>query len=68
MSETARAHAWTAGILFGTLLALWFVIANPRVILWAVGLAVLAVAYVGLYLVVRAHQEGYDEGDPEEES
>lgn len=53
---------WTAAILLGVILVLWFVFANPKVLLWLFLLALAGVVYYGLYLIVRARLEGFDEG------
>ena len=61
MPDNIRAHVWTAVILFGAIAVVWFIFAHPKVILWLIGLAVVAAAYYVLYLVVRARMEGFDE-------
>ena len=54
MPANLRAHVWAAGIFFAAALVLWFVIVNPRVILWFGALGVSVVIYRVLSRAVRA--------------
>jgi len=54
---------WTGGILLTAVLLLWFIFANPWVLLWALLLGIGVVAYYVLYLLVRARMEGYEDAE-----